>query len=379
MAGPQLTLVSNEPPPFAGHVLHVADTAVVVRWGPMLRQTIWALGESGVQVSLLTNNEALIDGLSGTDVACHWIPHLVGWRAWRVPRVLGQRFPLPPSIVHFWGPGGLLWAHRWILHHQLPELIYAFGVRQLAGLARWGLRRNQNVAVASQSLADTLLRRRPRLAERCQAIVPAVALPTRQTSHRSGPRTLSVLSVVSLEDTAGMRVLVDAVAQLRRTQTDIQVAIVGDGKGAGRVWRQIHEQRVGECCVVIDEPELWEKGLSGVDVCVVPACQRELWLAPLLAMGMGKLVIASRDQLAEWFVDQRTAWQFTPGSSLELAYLLTQAIEQPRRVRETTALAADYFYARHAVGDLIDRLRQVYSTMTVSREEDAVAAERRDG
>jgi hypothetical protein len=112
--------------------------------------------------------------------------------------------------------------------------------------------------------------------------------------------------------------------------------------------------------VVLDDPKLWEQGLPGADICVVPGVQRDPWLAPLLAMGLGKLVIASREQPAEWFIDGQTAWQFTPGSAVELAYLLSRALGQPRLVQQTSVAASEYFHEHHAVGDLVLRLMSLY-------------------
>jgi glycosyltransferase involved in cell wall biosynthesis len=167
--------------------------------------------------------------------------------------------------------------------------------------------------------------------------------------------------VSRLDEFAGLETLLDAVSQLHEKGGDIQVAIVGDTADASPLWQRLRARKINECCVVLDNARLWEKGLMGADVCVVPGCQRDLWLAPLLAMGLGRLVIAARDQIADWFIEDQTAWQFTPGSSVELAYLLTRAMEQPKHVRRITASAVDYFHAHHTVGGLVDAMHAAYA------------------
>lgn len=352
-------------PPFAGHVLHVVDAVVAARWGPMLRQTLWALAETGLRVSLLTNDAPLIESLHGTEVACHEHPYLSGWRTWRLARQLAARFQPPPDLVHAWGTGGLNWLRQWAADTGLVLIAHALGVGAARRLRRRGPQVREHTILASAGLATAPASRREPLADGTTCvIVPAVAPPVTPPPPKSDARTLAVLCVGSLAAPDRFDVLLDATAQLRTRDADVQVVIIGDGRGASAVWQRINTRRINDACVVLDEPGLWEKGLEGADVCVVPERQDDLWLAPLMALAMGKLVIASRDQVAEWFIEGRTCWQFTPGSAVELAYLLTRAIEQPRHVQETVAAAAEYFNAHHTVAALIDRLRAVYTLAT---------------
>ena len=379
MAGSHVPGFHNGATGFTGRVLHVVDAELSARWGPMLRQTLSVLVESGLHVSLVTNDADLIAGLSGTDVECHRVEHLGGWRGWRLGEVLSERLSQPPTVIHLWGAAGLGWVRRWAQQHQVPLVIHALGTAAVERIARRGLRAGERIAVASSALATSLSRRSHPTVWTWQTVPPAVALPVRRGPDREGPRTLGILCVSGLDDVDSLGTLIDAIAQLRRGGADVQVVIIGDGHGAGAIWQRIQERKVHDCCVVIDEPKLWEKGLTGADVCVVPGCQREMWLAPLLAMGLGKLVIASRDQLADWFVEGRTAWQFTPGSAVELAYLLARVVEQPGQVRQTTDTAAEYFNTHHSVSDLVERLAALYQAATGSRVAEDLRKTRRTG
>jgi len=349
----------------AGHVLHVADREIVARFGPMLAQVLQGLSATGLRVSFLTDETAFVDRLEGRSVDCVLVPHLQGWRGWRLQRILPERFTPAPDVVHLWGTAGLWWLKRWLSKTaSAPLLVHALGVPHIESLLRRGLRHNQHVAVLSASLADPLLHRFPFVADRCHTTPPAVAPPLRPPAERDANRTLSVLCVSRLEADCGLEVLIDAVGQLRRSHCDVQVALIGAGRWLGPLWRRIHAQEARACVSLINEPELWERILPEVDVCVVPARQPEPSLAPLLAMALGKTVIASRDQFDDWFIEDRTAWQFTPGSAVELAYLLARAIEQPKHVRELSATAAEYVRDHHAVHQLISRLLALYETLT---------------
>lgn len=349
-------------PPFAGHVLHVVDATIAARWGPMLRQTLWALAETGLHVSLITNDVPLIDALHGTEVTCHEHPYLSGWRTWRLPRQLAARFQPPPDVVHGWGIEGLSWLRRWAIEAGLGLVVHALSASAAQRLARRGAPPREHVILAAAGLAPEARPRDPSADDdRVSVIVPAVAPPVAPPRSTPAARTLAVLCVASLDAPEDCDVLLDATVQLRTRGTDLQVVIVGDGRGASAVWQRINARRINDACVVLDEPRLWEKGLEGADVCVVPARQRDLWLAPLMAQATGKLLVASRDQVADWFIEGRTCWQFTPGSAVELAYLLTRAVEQPRHVQEVVAAAAEYFNAHHTIAAQVEQLRAIYT------------------
>lgn len=367
MAGKPATETTRDAPQSARHVLHVADSEVLARFSLMFAQALPVLCANGWRVSLLTNDQNMPARFDDTPLECHPVTHLTGWRGRRLPELLSARFGPPPDIVHLWGTVGLRAVRHWTGPRHVPLLIHAVGQRDVDHMLSRGLRPNEQLAAMSAGLLQPLLQRFPLAADVCHTIPPAVALPIRPTRQRSDGRTLSVLCVAHLDAHAGLETMIEATARLRQREHDLQVAAVGCGPGPRGVWELIRSQHVQDCVTVIDEPLLWEQVLPEVDVCVVPACQQELWLAPLLAMGLGKVVIASRDQIAEWFVEQRTAWQFTPGSAVELAYLLARVLEQPKLTAELCEQACAYVRGGHAIGELVTQLVALYQSMAAGR------------
>jgi glycosyltransferase involved in cell wall biosynthesis len=120
---------------------------------------------------------------------------------------------------------------------------------------------------------------------------------------------------------------------------------------------------VQACFSIAEEPRLSERLLPEIDACVVPGRQSELTIVPLLAMALGKLVIASREQPGEWFIEDHTCWQFTPGAALELAYLVGRAVERRPRAAEIGRLAAEYVRVHHSIRELVERLVEVYGLL----------------
>ena len=359
------------------HVLHVADAETHARCGPMLAEALRALCAAGLRVSLVTDDAGLVFELASSPAECFRVPHLAGWRARRLDDLLTDQLS-PPQVVHLWGTAGLYAIAGWTRRTAVPLLIHAFGASQVEHLARRGLRPGEHVAVASDALAAPLLRRIPQAAGRCKTIPPAAPAPPPPAAGSETEHTLSVLCVTGLREGCGLDILIDAVAQLRRRQCDVQVAVIGRGVLPGAVWRRIRTAAVHDCVSVINEPGLWPKVLGEVDVCVVPGCQREFWAAPLAAMNLGKVVIAAREQLADWFIEDRTAWQFTPGSAVELAYLLTRAMEQPRQAAALGATAAAHVRTHYGLGGLVERLTALYGALCGGKDV-AVRAENTSG
>ncbi len=363
-SAPSTEILGSAPPPVS-HVLHVVDRDVVLRFGPMLAQVLPSLCAAGVRTTLVSDDPAFLARLEHTPIERLSVPHLAGWRAWTVPSFLTGRVSPAPSLVHLWGTAGLWWTRRWTRQAGIPLLVHALGVRHIERLAAGGRRHREHVLFAANGLAVQWRRLAP--AAPAPRVVPAgVAPPPVPLDHRplereAEGRVLTVLCVAEFAERAGLTVLVEAVGQLRRRGADLHTLVIGSGPGSEVIWSCISEQGAAGSVSLLDEPALWEKALPEVDVCVVPACQRELSIVPLLAMGLGKVVIASRDQLADWFVDGTTCWEFTPGSAVELAYLLTRAIEQPAVARELAARGPAYVREQHSLQHVLESLWTVYT------------------
>jgi glycosyltransferase involved in cell wall biosynthesis len=366
--------------PPVGHVLHVAEQDVCLRFGPMLTQVWQGLCASGVRTSVVTDDEEMMARLAGTPIACHWRRHLSGWRAWDFDEYLRAYVDPRPQLAHLWGTAGLWRLRRWSLRSGVPLLVHALGAAHVARLLRGSWRDDQYIVFSSRLLATPLLTRFPTAAGRCFIARPAIAPPPRPPSQLPPGHTFSVLCAAPLSESRGLGVLIDAVAELRRASSDVHVAVVGRGRRMTAVWRRMRARHVQGAMSLVDDPRLWERVLPHVDAYVVPGPQRELSIVPLLAMGLGKLVIAARDQPAEWFVEDRTAWQFTPGSAVELAYLMMRAIEQPQRARELGSLAAEYVHAHCSVHELVGRLVGLYEALwRRKRETPSASREKSNG
>jgi glycosyltransferase involved in cell wall biosynthesis len=346
------------------HVLHVADCDFFDRFGHMFRRLGLGLYGEGVRVSLLTDDGQALRDLEGTPIDVRGVPGLSGWRAWRLGHFLTSQFSPPPTLVHLWGTTCLRALADWTQRASTPLLIHLTSGNDLDRLSRRGVRANEHVAAGCRQFGAVLQARRPLVAEFVHPVPPALLIPDHAEPAPAPEHTLGVVWTGRFEQRSGLQVLIDALAQLRCKNCDMQVVLIGSGEPGRVVWREIRRQGIGDCVSLIDEPEFWEAAVPGADVCVVPACQDELALAPLAAMALGRVVIASRDQIAEWFIEDRTVWQFTPGSAVELAYHLSRAAERHPDASVLARSAAGYAREHHSITRLIAQLAELYHRIT---------------
>ena len=350
-------------------VLHVASTQAFARFGRMFRQLGLALTDAGVRVSLLTDDADAAADLDGTSVEDHLFRPLGGWGVWRLHGYLRRQFDPPPDAVHVWGTTCLGYFSDWTLSRGTALVIHVTSLRDVDRLKRRGARVNEQIVTVCREFDDLLCDRWPELAGSLRVLRPALLLPEKVPNLSVRNRTLGMVWTGRIDKHAGLDVLIEAVARLHAQKCDLHLALIGQGPATRQVWQNIRARGVQNCVSIVAEPNLWDSSVAGADILVVPTCQRDLALAPLLAMAYGKVVIASRDQIADWFVEDRTALQFTPGSAVELAYHVARTASSHPSVMAVTRGAAAYVRQHHAITGLAGELAALYRALQDSGSE----------
>lgn len=347
-------------PPSIPHVLHVVGADAFARFGRMFRQLGIALADEGIRVSLLTDDAEAVAELDGTPVdACFFQP-MRGWGVWRLHGFLRRRFDPIPSAVHLWGADCLGYLSDWTLHGDADLLIHLTTLDEVERVTRRGLRENETILAGCDEYRAMLCERWPTMTDAFHVMKPALLPPEQARELSVRGRTLGVVWAGAIRKDCGLEVLIEAAARLVSKECDLQIALIGQGPATRRYWREIVRQGVAGCFSMVAEPRVWDQAMRGADVCVVPMSQRDLSLAPLLAMACGRIVIASRDQTAEWFIEDENCLQFTPGSAVELAYHLTRAAVAHPNVLAVARGAAAYAREHHAVTRLAGDLAELY-------------------
>jgi len=255
-----------------------------------------------MRITVVTDDRAVVGDLEGTPIDCRRVMTLRGMRAWTVARQIA-RFERP-LVVHVWGTACWRSLGERALRFGLPVVVHALSMRDVERLAQRHLPPGVRVAVASGPLLNAYLERAGEHAARAVAIPLAFLMPDAPADELETlpENMMSVVWSGQITAQAGLNTLIDAVAQLREKGHELQLALIGAGPADRHVWEHMRRANVIDCVSLVYDARLWDQSMRGVHVCVVPARQCELSLAPLLAMVYGRVVISSRDQIAEWFV-----------------------------------------------------------------------------
>ncbi len=363
MAAKSAPGAGKESPPPIPNVLHVAGADAFARFGRMFRQLGLALSDEGVRISLLTDDAEAAAALDGTPVEDCLFQPLSAWGAWRLHGFLRRQFDPPPDVVHLWGMTCLGTLSNWTLGCGAALLIHLTSLHDVERLERRGVRGNEYLVAACDAYVERLRDRFPTLADSFRVLKPALLPPEKVPGLSVRGKTLGLLWTGHIDQHCGLEVVIEATARLRRKDCDLQVALIGRGPATRRIWQEIRRQGVAHCVSIVAEPNLWDVAMEGIDVCIVPTSQHDLALAPLLAMALGKVVIASRDQVADWFIEDETSLQFTPGSAVELAYHVTRTAAGHPNVLAVARAAAEYAHQNHAITQVAGQLARLYHAM----------------
>jgi len=352
---------SRDSTPGSLHVLHVADTDACQRFGRMYRELGLALSGEGLRVSLLTDDARTAAALDGTPMEDCLVASLSRWSRRRNREYLRSRFHDTLSAIHLWTTNCLRAARDWAVEFDVPLLIHCTSVTDVERLEARGLAPNEQLLAVCERFEQTLRERWPTLTHAIHLSTPAILHRARPDAERGArPSTLGLLWTGRMDAASGLPTLLDAIAGVRRKQVDLHLVLIGSGRDSRSTWRMVRAKKLQHDVTLIDVRGIWDQALLGADILVLPACERDISLAAPLAMSRGKIVIASRDQLPEWFIEDETALLFSEGDAEELAYHITRSAAGHPSIRAMGRAGSAYARQEFSLASRAAELAQLY-------------------
>ncbi|MCG3129017.1 MAG: hypothetical protein CHACPFDD_03913 [Phycisphaerae bacterium] len=345
------------------YILFVADRASTARFGRMLRQLAIGLVDAGVRVALLTDDAALATEFAPAAIEYHIVPALGGWRAWRTRAQLSDDFADRLTLVHFIGVDALQAVEGWARRRQIPTLVHVAGEAECGWLMQRGARPGQHVAGMSDGFCRKLCGHPPASFFPIRCFRPALLLSAEtEIELPPPPDTLSVAWVGGWDNRPGLDLLLDAAEQVVRRRS-AQFVLVGAGPGERAVRTAVHRRELDACVTVIGELSMWERAVQGAAILVEPSATSDVSLAPILAMSLGRAVLASDDQRLEWFVPDATCRAFAAGSAASLADAIEWVAAQPDGALALGRAARQWVRAQLSITQLTADLAEFYFTL----------------
>lgn len=346
-AMPDRSPISTERTAASGRVLCVIDRAAHARFGRALCELALALSSEEREVVVLTDDPALNSRLEGTATERVLVRAFRGWHARRLLPALNSKFERPPRAAHLWCLAGLETLSAWAHDNRTRVFVHASTPDEVDALLRRGVQPHEQVTAATEDLAARL--RPNRSGAMVRVVWPAVLAPQHVADLAPRGRTLGLIWVGDFASRGGISLLLEAVGRLADREVDFHLVLLGQGGDARPVHREIVRLGIQSRVSLIGDPLIWDRAVGGADACIVPTRDPNATLAPLLAMGMGKLVIASRDQTADWFIDGQTCVCFEPGSAEQLAACVRRLVDGHPSYLAVARAASAYVRENHEV------------------------------
>lgn len=343
-------------------VLHLVPRDVHSRFGRMFRQLGLALEEEGFRVSLASDDPRLVADVETSPVVGVPVRAFSGWRSLGLLSEIERVIDEPADFLHVWGLATLPAARRIVRQAARPILVHLTTLGEVESLARHSLRAGEAIAVPCQRMSQWLRQRRA--ATPVPAVIePGLIAPDDIPARNVESRSLGILWLGKPTTHAAMTVLLDFVGTLRKDNAETQTIVPLDGSAAAKLWRMARQRALHDCITILEDSLLWNQALRGFDVCIVPENQIELSLAPLLAMSLGEIVIAGREQIADWFSPDETTLAYETGDALDLARQVQRVISRQPACGALSRSAIQYVRERHSLSRLAARLVELYSTL----------------
>ncbi|MBL8880969.1 MAG: hypothetical protein JNG88_17785 [Phycisphaerales bacterium] len=342
------------------HILHVADEVLFAHFGRMFGQLSLGLFEEGFRISLVTDFAPVAPQFDATPVECHCVVALSGWRAWRLGRELDAMFERPPRLVHVWGTKQLRRISAWCSNHKIPLVVSVLSYADIARVRRAIPPGRVRVAAACERFAASLRSADNRWLTNTFPLPPALLVTDDDAIDLAGPHSCGIVAVGPLHRDGGMLSLLDAAAALRADHLDFQMALLSDGGDASATYARISQLKLHDCVSLIEDALLWDRAIAGADVMVVPNRLDYVTLAPLLAMALGRIVLAARGQPGDWFVEDGTCWSFVAGDAGELRSAMARAIARGPAALSLATSAAEYVARHFGISQRASELAAIY-------------------
>lgn len=301
---------------------------------------------------------------------------LAAWRLARRERydVVHIHWPLPLALLG-WAAARAAGAPRVTLFYGVELRLVARAFPALRGFLRWAIRSSQRVVAISRYTADEV---RALVPDREVEVIPytyELADAPQRLSRVDGRRP-TILFVGRLVERKGVPVLVDALAELRRT-LDARLVVVGDGPERAAIERRAIDRGISGAVELRGQvsDEALRAAYGEADVFVLPAIvdsrgdTEGLGVVLLEAMNFGLPVVGSAvGGILDIVVPEESGLLVSPGDVKALAAALERVLTQEDFARRVGEAGRQRVRTHFSWATIVERWLAVYRELAGGKQ-----------
>ncbi len=232
----------------------------------------------------------------------------------------------------------------------------------------------QAVLAASEPIRRELVGSRVAPENKVLLVRPGVYMVSHATCYTDQAKSVSIVAGGQLDDFEAYEAMLRAFDEVRRRNYDCMFFIIGNGKAEGRIRQAAQKMEMRSRLTFVDRQETAQlQGiLKSADVYISPCPSEHVDIASLLAMAAGNPVLAARDVVDDFLIDERTAKIFTSGNAAELTGKLCSILEDRSAGTALAESALAYLREHHTAAQMVSAVAGAYRSASEAKLVQAV-------
>jgi glycosyltransferase involved in cell wall biosynthesis len=203
--------------------------------------------------------------------------------------------------------------------------------------------------------------------ERIAMIHPGLMAAERRPPFMESDRPVTLLCTAPLERSAGIHILIEAVAQLRQRGRSLAAFFTGHGAYEWSLRRQVRDHDLSSLVFFAQPLGNHEELFRGADIFIQPSPDTAFRVDTLAAMAAGLIVVAISGGVMDYPVDGQTGVLCRRPDAHSLANIIEELMDDRDRTRRIAQAAGDYVRTHHTVSAMADRVAALYRQLVWPR------------
>jgi len=340
----------------------IASENTASEYSAFLEHLLVGLADEAVPVTLICPTKCEIDSvLSGSaEIIRHPAVNLPLMGGYNRKQLVEQLSKFMPTVLHCLCESKASLTRLLADELGLPYVLMINSLRGTGTRLSISWQRCARIIVPARSIADSVARTYPRLAERIEQINIGTFVEEKSRCFSEPSRLTSILAAHPLNNAADFENLFSAVRHLSIDGYEFALVIMGTGRAERQLRKLLAALDLSQTVTMVPPLRPWRSVLAAGDIFIQPRPNDAFNPLLLEAMSVGLAVAACKGGVDDLIIEGETATVFDPSDELSIRGRLQQLFDRAEFARKLARGAQSYVRANHSVSNMISATVQAY-------------------